>query len=236
MKNSIKLVICIMVSILITTFTFIIVTAIQEPDAFRFYFESYLCDDKLAFIGDEYRSYGGFSDFYEAQEELILLYTNNDVDTIEKLEMDPDAWEDYYKSKLDGMVTAQYADYAVNVSYNNALVGIVLGYFSSVVIGIAIGIMVYYIFVKNCKFKNIVIPGIICFLLIFLAFSVTNDNLMDYVGNLNPFNNGVLDELPTVTIPYLAMIAIAYVVKMVYHKSVINKLNEELNKSSQEKN
>ena len=78
--------------------------------------------------------------------------------------------------------------------------------------------------------------GLICFLLIFLAFSVINDNLMDYVGNLNPFNNGVLDELPTVTIPYLAMIAIAYVVKMVYHKSIINKLNEELNKSSQEKN
>lgn len=116
---------------------------------------------------------------------------------------------------------------------------IVQVYSLSVLIGIALGTIIYIVAVQNIKGKQILIELVVAFVVLFIIIMLINlgyEMLINKaIQNANPtdvtYSTYIYDlENNNILITYIIVATVIYIGNMVRQKILTNKLNKELNK------
>lgn len=115
---------------------------------------------------------------------------------------------------------------------------IMVVYSMSVLIGIALGTIIYIVAVQNIKGKQIVVELVVAFIILFVLMMLLNAGYQAIINKgireINPtevkYSTYIYDlESNNVLIPYIIVAALIYIVNMVRQKLLTNRLNKELN-------
>ena len=140
---------------------------------------------------------------------------------------------------------AKYGQQALEKTTKNMILGIFVFsndifmiYFQSTIIGILIGTLVYLIFIKKIKSKKIILISLLCFSILFILIHA-GDILTDIGYSIKEKTWGIdfynyinlNDTLTILFITYSVLFILIYTVNLLYQKKVTNKLNKELEKT-----
>ena len=140
---------------------------------------------------------------------------------------------------------AKYGQQALEKTTKNMILGIFVFsndifmiYFQSTMIGILIGTLVYLIFIKKIKSKKIILISLLCFSILFILIHA-GDILTDIGYSIKEKTWGIdfynyinlNDTLTILFITYSVLFILIYTVNLLYQKKVTNKLNKELEKT-----
>lgn len=124
----------------------------------------------------------------------------------------------------------------INIFSTNRIMAV---YTMSVLIGIALGTIIYIVAIQNIKGIEIVIELFLAFVVLFILISFLNLGyqtiINKLIGDVNPIRDGtyytyIYDiESNNILIPYTIVAAVIYAVNMVRQKIITNKLNKQLN-------
>ena len=111
-------------------------------------------------------------------------------------------------------------------------------YFQSTVIGIIIGTLVYLIFIKKIKYKKIILISLLCFSILFIVIHA-GDILTDIGYSIKEKTWGIEfynyinlnDTLTILFIAYSIIFIVVYIVNLLHQKKIAKKLNNELDKT-----
>ena len=140
---------------------------------------------------------------------------------------------------------AKYGQQALEESTKNMILGMFLLsndvfviYFQSAVIGILIGTLVYLIFIKKIKSKKIVLISLLCFTILFIvihAGDILTDisySIKEKTWGIELYNYINLDDTLTLLfIAYSIIFIVIYTVNLLHQKKIAKKLNNELDKT-----
>ncbi len=122
----------------------------------------------------------------------------------------------------------------INVFSTNRIMSV---YTMSVLIGIALGTIIYIVAIQNIKGMEIVIELFLAFVVLFILITLLNLGyqtiINKLIGDVNPtdvtYCTYIYDlESNNILIPYTIVAAIIYLVNMVRQKIITNKLNKQL--------
>ncbi len=123
----------------------------------------------------------------------------------------------------------------INVVSTNRIMQV---YSMSVLIGIALGTIIYIVVVQNIKGIEMIIELFIAFVILFILIMLLNLGyqaiINKFIGDVNPtdvtYYTYIYDlESNNILIPYIITIAVIYIVNMIRQKILANKLNKQLN-------
>lgn len=138
---------------------------------------------------------------------------------------------------------AKYGQQALEESNKNMFKNIFLFcniifgiYIQSTLIGILIGTIVYLIFIKQIKSKKIILISLLCFSILFIilhAKEIITDisySISERTWGIELYNYINLDDTLTILfIVYSIIFIVTYTVNLLHQKKIAKKLNKELN-------
>ena len=133
--------------------------------------------------------------------------------------------EEEYENKKVSLEAAGEAMFLGIHAYPRRIYAI---YIKSVGIGIISGILVYFIFIKQLKLKQLILHVILC--LIALIVIVNIQNIVTY-GTFFDIEYVLLNDYSKLLyLLYIVLFVICYIANLLNQKRIAKKLNEELNK------
>lgn len=226
MKSWKKLLLCIAISVLVATFIgttlsvinnrVIVYLVVQEQEKelaskenyyATLFMQEYFKEENQENLGDESQEYLNDTDIQDKLENV-----NIDLSKMESI-----LKEDRFRNMAK--------IYSITAGLEVEL------YIFSIGIGVATGILIYLIFIKQIKVKKILLISIICFAGLFLIFNA-GDIISDIIDETFEVSNLVdrNEGLNIFMIVYIVIFIILYVVNLIHQKRLANKLNNELNK------
>ena len=226
MKSWKKLLLCIAISVLIATFIgttlsvinnrVIVYLVVQEQEKeldskenyyATLFMQEYFREENQEYLGDE-------SQEYLNEKELQDKLENVNIDL----------------SKMESILKEDRFRNMAKLYSMTAGIEVEL-YMFSIGIGVATGILIYLIFLKQIKVKKILLISVICFAGLFLIFNA-GDIISDIIDGTFEVSNLVdrNEGLNIFMIVYIVIFIILYVVNLIHQKRLANKLNSELNK------
>lgn len=214
MKSWKQLILCIVISVLATTFIgtvyFMIVSALESPSV-------------ALTIGAKLDPQGFKEEFgtETIEEALTMIYRN----TQERLE---NTQEDFFNNNNENYP----ADYPVGGMLIDGLqLNVVTALFTifilSIGIGITLGVVIYIIFIENKKGIDAIIAFFICLVLSCFLFKGAEMLAETIYGgyDFSWYNNIII---------YVVTFILLYLINLIHQKKIANKLNRELNKGNKE--
>ena len=240
-----KLLLCIAVSIAITTFVGMAFGLINNQIQLRSILYAYgdfeetakeMAKNSIRNLKEEERNLvqpndTDFSDPTEedfnklnTEEQKTDLYENNEITTDDYAKFGQRALEETTKKMIGYMFFLNNLFYCI--------------YTQSIIIGILIGTLVYLIIIKQIKSKKIILISLLCFSILFIILhareiiSDINYSINEKTWGIELYNYINLDDTLTILfIVYSVIFIIAYTVNLLYQKKVAKKLNKELDKT-----
>ena len=208
MKSLKKLLLCIIISVLITNFIAIGITI-----------TCVLFDNTMVQI----ELCNRFSKDKVEKDQIIEYYRQQERIMNEIKEENLDLYgEDY---PIYGMFSAALPLIGIDP--------IISMYIMSIVIGLVIGIVVYLIFIEDKKGLEAIISFVICFIitvLLYYLLQVLSDILNNSTTGVIPYFEFKPFEWHQLIIGYAVTFIGMYFINLIHQKRVTNKLNKELNK------
>lgn len=201
-----KLLLCILCSIIITTFIssiIIVVRLIASELTYEYYYDTDSHSDELIAIGKRFEeAYGHYEK--EKIEQQIKKYG-------------PD-----YPAK--GVYLYHLLTYSIDREF------VLSTFYIGFILGLAMGSSFYIIFIKKSKNIQLLIGFIIIILLTLLLFKLSN--YVKYLIMHRYFDIMIFDEIETqfLIIPYIVVFLLVYIVNFAYQKFLSHKLNKILKK------
>lgn len=155
------------------------------------------------------------------EEQKAALYKNNEITP-----------EDYAKYGQQALEESNKNMFKNIFLFCNIVFGI---YIQSSLIGIFIGTLVYLIFIKQIKSKKIILISLLCFSILFIilhAKEIITDisySISERTWGIELYNYINLDDTLTILfIVYSIIFIVTYTVNLLHQKKIAKKLNKEL--------
>lgn len=239
MKNYKKVLLCITVSVAITTFVAMITNIIIN----RFFIKPYLINSQ-EMKDYSYNMANNTIMELKNQKESKIIYNNKD-----------DEWElptsnhNSNTTKQDNIYNneiiskqdyalygkealARYIQMSIFTIYQSQI-NIYNLYLSSALMGVLTGVLVYLIFIKKIKAKKIIFISLLSFSIIYLILNI-KDIISDIVYSIRNkyfglnFGNYILSDLNIFFVVYLVIFIIVYSVNLIHQRRIVKKLNCQL--------
>lgn len=243
-----KLLLCIAVSVAITTFIGITITLVNyQINKYSILNSNGGIENTVKEIAqDNMQSIKNEESLSENRENYLVQ--PNEADFSDPTEEDFNKLRTEEHNENNEITQDDYAKYGKQALENmtkNMILGMFLLsndvfviYFQSAVIGILIGTLVYLIFIKKIQAKKIILISLLCFAILFIVIHAGNI-LTDIGYSIKEKTFGIeigdyinLDDTLTILfITYIIIFIVIYTANLLHQKKIAKKLNNELDKT-----